>query len=159
MTPPRVEASDLATAMIRFADAIAAVRRNVGEMYRITATEVRAAMWIAVEDRLTPTGLARRLSVTSGATTIIIDHLARAGIARRIANPGDGRSSLLQLTERGQAMVNHELRLLDASLGQAGQIESTVDDAARILTTITSNLRSAGEPLTIVPPVFPNEQF
>lgn len=62
--------------------------------------------------RLTPTRLYQELVLTSGAMTHRVDALARAGLVERIPAPGDRRSSLVGLTERGrevagQAMAAH----------------------------------------------------
>jgi DNA-binding MarR family transcriptional regulator len=62
--------------------------------------------------RLTPTRLYQELVITSGAMTHRIDALVRAGLAERIADPADRRSTLVGLTGRGrelagQAMAAH----------------------------------------------------
>lgn len=62
--------------------------------------------------RLTPTQLYQELVITSGAMTHRIDALVRAGLAQRIADPADRRSTLVGLTSRGrelagQAMAAH----------------------------------------------------
>lgn len=62
--------------------------------------------------RLTPTRLYQELVLTSGAMTHRVDALARAGLVERIPAPGDRRSNLVGLTERGkevagQAMAAH----------------------------------------------------
>ncbi len=62
--------------------------------------------------RLTPTRLYQELVLTSGAMTHRVDALARDGLVERIPVPGDRRSSLVGLTERGkdvagQAMAAH----------------------------------------------------
>jgi DNA-binding MarR family transcriptional regulator len=62
--------------------------------------------------RLTPTRLHQELVLTSGAMTHRVDALARDGLVERIPVPGDRRSSLVGLTDRGravagQAMVAH----------------------------------------------------
>lgn len=55
--------------------------------------------------RLTPTQLYRALMRTSGAITNQLHRLESAGLVRRVADPNDGRSTLVELTEEGRALV------------------------------------------------------
>jgi DNA-binding MarR family transcriptional regulator len=59
--------------------------------------------------RLTPTVLYQELVLTSGAMTHRVDALARAGLAERVPDPDDRRSSLVALTERGRAVVEEAM--------------------------------------------------
>src|ERR671923_2393976 len=56
--------------------------------------------------RLSPTQLYVALMRSSGAMTHRLGSLERAGLVKRVADPGDGRSSLVQLTGRGAALVD-----------------------------------------------------
>ena len=55
--------------------------------------------------RLTPTELYRGLMRTSGAVTNQLHRLESAGLIRRIPDPDDGRSALVELTGAGRALV------------------------------------------------------
>jgi len=50
--------------------------------------------------------LAARLHVTPRNVTGLIDHLERDGLVARVPDPGDRRSVLAHLTERGTARVD-----------------------------------------------------
>jgi len=61
--------------------------------------------------------IATALSITVGGTSKLVDRIEAAGYCARKTNPGDRRSSLLELTaqgtallERGRAVVAEELR-------------------------------------------------
>ena len=54
--------------------------------------------------RLRPTELHSSLMVSSGGMTDRLDRLTEAGLVRRVADPEDGRSLLVELTERGRAL-------------------------------------------------------
>jgi DNA-binding MarR family transcriptional regulator len=56
--------------------------------------------------RLTPTGLYRELVLTSGAMTNRLDVLERAGLVERQPDPDDRRGTLIQLTEKGKAILD-----------------------------------------------------
>jgi DNA-binding MarR family transcriptional regulator len=49
---------------------------------------------------LTQRQLGERLALTSGAITMLVDRLERAGLVRRRPNPGDRRSVLVGLSEQ-----------------------------------------------------------
>jgi DNA-binding MarR family transcriptional regulator len=67
--------------------------------------------------------LAERLAVAKPTLTAIADSLVAAGLARRVAEPGDRRVVRLQLTEAGSVAVRHA----DAIYGEwlAGLLEQT----------------------------------
>jgi DNA-binding MarR family transcriptional regulator len=56
--------------------------------------------------QLTPTVLYRSLLLSSGGLTKILTRLEREGLVERLANPADGRSHLVRLTERGAARLD-----------------------------------------------------
>ena len=56
--------------------------------------------------RLSPTDLYRSLMRTSGAMTHRLKRLEREGLVRRVADPGDARSVLVELTPRGRRLVD-----------------------------------------------------
>jgi MarR family transcriptional regulator, organic hydroperoxide resistance regulator len=87
--------------------------------------------------------LAAELGVSTGGVSKLVDRLESAGLCRRLPNPADRRSSLVELTPAGQRTcagaglaVDEELRgLLTGSLSVAQVSE---------LTSTLRALRSAG---------------
>jgi DNA-binding MarR family transcriptional regulator len=55
---------------------------------------------------LSPTDLYNGLLVSSGAMTNRLERLAAAGLVERVPDPGDGRSLLVALTDKGQQVIN-----------------------------------------------------
>lgn len=55
--------------------------------------------------RLSPTQLYQGLMRTSGAISNRLHRLAADGLIRRVPDPDDGRGMLVELTERGKALV------------------------------------------------------
>jgi DNA-binding MarR family transcriptional regulator len=53
-------------------------------------------------DGLTMSDLSRRLIVSNGATTGVVDKLAKAGLVMRREDPKDGRSVIVRLTRKGR---------------------------------------------------------
>lgn len=60
---------------------------------------------------LTPSQIGERVFVASASLTSILDLLERRGLARREPNPGDRRSTLVEITDKGRATAD---RLLPA---------------------------------------------
>ncbi|MCL6437347.1 MAG: MarR family transcriptional regulator [Rubrobacteraceae bacterium] len=85
----------------------AAVARRVG----LGLSEVAALEHLGAGE-LTPKELGRRLSMSSGAVTALVDRLERAGFAKRYPNPEDRRSSVIRATPRGVAEARRHLRPL-----------------------------------------------
>lgn len=51
---------------------------------------------------MTPRDLARRMLISSGTVTTMVDRLESAGLVERTANPADRRSLLVELTDKGR---------------------------------------------------------
>jgi DNA-binding MarR family transcriptional regulator len=80
-----------------------AIVDGVTEGSDVVGGEFAVASWLNASGHTTPTELARDLGLAPTTLSAIIDRLVRKGQARRIANPDDGRSYLLELTARGKA--------------------------------------------------------
>jgi DNA-binding MarR family transcriptional regulator len=61
--------------------------------------------------------LAAELGISSGGASKLVDRLEARGYCRRLPNPGDRRSSLLELTTAGAALLAVAERIVDAELG------------------------------------------
>ncbi|MEO8779385.1 MAG: MarR family transcriptional regulator [Rhodanobacter sp.] len=127
---------------------------------------VRNAIWSAIEQALQPLDitaaqfvvfnsivkgrgssigeLCRVIGYDSGAMTRLLDRIEKKGLIRRVANPGDRRSYLIELTEESTAVVPKARRLVqkvfesllqDFSESEAAalkaSLEKIVDNAAR----------------------------
>jgi DNA-binding MarR family transcriptional regulator len=66
--------------------------------------------------------VAKGMGVTVGAASKVVDRLEKAGLARRVPNPADGRSSLVLVTPTGKA------RALQGSTVMAGVLSNMMDD-------------------------------
>src|SRR3989337_1363206 len=70
----------------------------------------------AGEDGLTPTQLGRRLSLSSGAVTALVDRMERAGQVERQPNPNDRRSSVVRTLPSGLTAAREHLLPVAADL-------------------------------------------
>lgn len=96
--------AELATAST--AQATATVRLNlaVANQLGLPLTDVQCIGLIA-EGPATPTLLAARLGLTTGATTKVLDRLERGGYAQRAADPADRRRVTVTATPEGLARL------------------------------------------------------
>jgi DNA-binding MarR family transcriptional regulator len=77
----------------------AALARQAG----ISATDLDALEHLEADGPLTQRDLGERLSLTSGAVTMLVDRLERAGWVRRRPHPGDRRYVLIDLSPQAAA--------------------------------------------------------
>jgi DNA-binding MarR family transcriptional regulator len=86
--------------------ATATVRLNlaVANLLGLPLTDVQCIGLLA-DGPATPTVLATRLGLTTGATTKVLDRLERGGYARRAADPADRRRVTVTATAEGLAKL------------------------------------------------------
>ena len=103
-------------------------------------TGVRNAIWSSIERELQPLDitaaqfvvfnsiakgrgttigdLCRVLGYDSGAMTRLLDRIEKKDLLRRVANPNDRRSYLIELTEQSAAVVPQAQRLVQGVFGE-----------------------------------------
>jgi DNA-binding MarR family transcriptional regulator len=99
----------------------------LGELRRRLADECTLARFdllanLERDDGQTPAALSRRMLVTAGNLTGLVDRAERDGVAERRPDPGDRRLSRVWLTDKGRELVQsllpahatHVSELLDA---------------------------------------------
>ena len=67
----------------------------------LNANEFAVYSVIAAEGRIHPTRLAETVGIPATSMSYVISQMEKRGHVRRIANPGDRRSVLLELAARG----------------------------------------------------------
>lgn len=77
---------------------------------------------------LRPTELYRSLMISSGGLTARLDRLVRGGMITRPPSPGDGRSLLVQLTDRGRTAAEAAFR---EDMGVEAGMLAVLTDAER----------------------------
>lgn len=84
--------------------------------------QVLTNLLLAGETPRSPSDLATTLMVTTGAMTNVLDRLEEAGLVRRVRNPDDRRSVIVEATEAGVATWHH-------AVNELGEGEATVVSA------------------------------
>jgi DNA-binding MarR family transcriptional regulator len=86
--------------------------------------------------------IAAALSITVGGVSKIIDRLEAAGYCARRANPGDRRSSIIELTGTGQARLAEVTRTVETELARR-LAPALPDRSAAEFTGLLTRLRAA----------------
>lgn len=103
---------------------------------------------------LTPSQVSDRVLIASATMTATLDLLERHGWIRRVANPDDRRSTLIEITTDGQAAADQLLpgiRTLEKSILSAltpGERDHLLDLLAKILARTAQVAAGQPEPLT-----------
>lgn len=135
---------------IRLIRSIDSVRHRLATLDQLGPTEVRAVSRIGQAGQVTPKMLATSLEMTTGAVTAILDRLETAGMLRRLPNPADRRSTLVELTAEGQAVSDRmyvEFNQVVASVttfldgDSIGTVTEFLEQAADALYTLAASDR------------------
>lgn len=103
---------------------------------------------------LTPSQVSDRVLIASATMTATLDLLERHGWIRRVANPDDRRSTLIEITTDGRAAADQLLpgiRMLEKSILSAltpGERDHLLDLLAKILARTAQVAAGQPEPLT-----------
>jgi DNA-binding MarR family transcriptional regulator len=85
----------------------------------------------------TPTGLAEFLATTKGTASQTIKSLEQKGFVRRAQHETDRRKCLLELTERGRAVLARDpLRRIEAAAAGCAEVDLAIETLARLVRQI-----------------------
>jgi DNA-binding MarR family transcriptional regulator len=126
-------------------------RNALAAELEVSTSEITALGHLHTDGALTPSDLGRRMDLTSGSVTSLLDRLEHAGLAVREPNPDDARSLLVHATPIGRHAVHGAYEEFEASV--AGVLnrfpELGADVLAAFLSALSDELRnrqlSAGE--------------
>ncbi len=90
----------------------------------VSASEFAVTSSLAILGTTTPTELARLLGLSPTTLSAMLKRLAARGQVRRSRHPGDGRSSVLALTARGERTNRRNLERFAAA---AGRLRANLD--------------------------------
>ncbi len=127
--------ADLALTMwVKLARASATFGRLAGrdiEQYGLTQPQFGVLEMLGHLGPLTTGDIGKRMLVTGGCTTVILDNLEKDGLIERIRNSEDRRVINVQLTARGQATFK---RIFPKHAGRITELASvlTEEDQARL---------------------------
>ena len=100
------------------------VETEVQRTHGVPLAWVEVMQVTAGQPRCRVMDIARALSITVGGASKVVDRLETAGLCRRLPNPTDRRSNLLELTQPGRSL------LAAANLTFAAALADCLKDAA-----------------------------
>jgi DNA-binding MarR family transcriptional regulator len=102
----------------------------------LTVAQLKSLFFISNEGSTNFTKLAEALRVTSSNVTGIVDRLVGQGLVSRRENPENRRMSVLQSTEKGEALLTS---LRERTIGQLSELLSCLSEEQ--LSTLAQGLR------------------
>ena len=101
---------------------------------------------------LTPSELADRTGAPLTTVSDRVRRLVAAGDVRRVPNPADGRSHLLQLTKRGDTSWRNGWPALQKTIREISEnLERPVDEVHDVLEDLIAALRKTSSTLNTIP--------
>ncbi len=100
-----------------------AVDKRLREVHGLPLARFEPMQVIARTPQCRVNDIAEALSITVGGTSKIVDRIEASGLCRRLPDPDDGRSSLIELTPAGQRL------LADATKTFIGELEQRIGSA------------------------------
>jgi len=103
---------------------------------------------LAREDGQTLASLSRRMLVTAGNLTGLVDRAERDGVVERRADPADRRLSRVYLTRDGRALIDELIPAHASHVSDllAGLSESERQELRRLLGKLRDSLAAEGKP-------------
>jgi MarR family transcriptional regulator, organic hydroperoxide resistance regulator len=94
------------------------VNRRLRSQFGLSAVLIELMTTIADMPGCRVHDLATRLGVSTGGASKLVDRLEAAGLCRRLPNPSDRRSSLVELTDDGGRTCARATRAVDEELDE-----------------------------------------
>lgn len=122
---------ELAVAVRDYQRAVDEMDEAASAHFGVNRSDARALDLLESEGPLPAGELARRLNLSPGAVTTLVDRLERAGYARRVRSRADRRRVDVELTDRAHEMAAH----LYGPIAQAGMaaLEDYQDEELRLV--------------------------
>jgi MarR family transcriptional regulator, organic hydroperoxide resistance regulator len=130
------------------AQLVAAVDLRLRSEFGLSLVLFESMTVIAEAERCRVQDLAAGLDVSAGGASKLVDRLGAFGYCRRLPNPSDRRSSLLELTVAGQRVLAETRRSVDEELERLlGGVLSSAQ--IRQLSATLADLRFSGPSLPL----------
>lgn len=127
-----------------FLRAVDAAYEGFAQQQNLHPTDVRCLIYLDDQAAaVSPKTIAEQLKLSSGSTTALLDRLEKAGLVRRLPNPADRRSLLIELVEDADHVLPALRRLRDSLHHSADRLSES--EVAVIISFLNSLSRSAHE--------------
>jgi DNA-binding MarR family transcriptional regulator len=144
----RYTPKETALATRRLDMALAQMHAVVGGQLGLDALELLAVEHLGMEGEMGPSELARRVHVTTGATTALVDRLVAHGYVTRETHPSDRRKLLVRLTPQARHKAHlHVLPMADEVVALAADLsDEERETVGRFLDDLVAVLRRCSGP-------------
>lgn len=116
MTERHYTPMEVARAARRLDLSLAEMHLDLARTMNMTPAELLALAHMGMDGSLSPSDLAKRLHMRSGAITALLDRLTEHGHVVREPHRSDRRKLVVRLTEEGRRATMHELRPMVAEV-------------------------------------------
>ena len=154
---------EVVQALRRIIRAVDLHSRRLEEASGLTAPQLAALQEAQREGPTSPGELARRIHLSAGTVSGILQRLERRGLVRRVPDPGDRRRRWIEVTHEGREVLLGAPALLQDRLRQAlGGLEDweqtqLLSGLQRIASMMDASELSASPHLTLTDPAPPPE--
>ncbi len=114
-------------------------RHEAAQFYGLSVLEAQAIGHLSAEPELGAGELARRLNLTPGSVTALVDRLQQAALIERRPHPSDRRRTLITLSDRGRGLAQDSYRWFDHALDDIHPDD--FPEVTRLLSLLAVNLR------------------
>jgi DNA-binding MarR family transcriptional regulator len=115
---------------------------RIVEGSEVTPAEYAVTSWLNVVGSATPGDISRVLGITPTTLSAMIERLVRKKQIKRVRNPDDGRSYLLEPTARGKATnARNGARFQETLAELRGNLEGPPEEILEAMRTLEEGLR------------------
>lgn len=93
---------ELTHELLAFFNGFSSWENSIVRASELTVSEAHAIEVLGEHEKINMKGLAQKLGVTTGTTTVTVDRLEKKNLARRESTKEDRRVNLISLTEHGR---------------------------------------------------------
>lgn len=105
------EHDDLAHQLVELYEKMSSWEHCVVRDQELTLPQMHTLEILGANGPLRMKELAQKMGVTTGTLTVLVDRLEGNGTVRRVPNPSDRRSYMVELTERGTGLYEEHDKL------------------------------------------------
>ncbi|WP_407313312.1 MarR family winged helix-turn-helix transcriptional regulator [Desulfosporosinus sp. SB140] len=104
---------ELTNELLTFFNGFSSWENSIVRSSELTVSEAHALEVLGEQEKINMKGLAQRLGVTTGTTTVTVDRLEKKNLARRESTKEDRRVNLISLTDIGKKVFeeHHDFHL------------------------------------------------
>lgn len=144
---PLRESDNVLFQLFRTQQAIRPLMAEVVEGTGVSGDEYGVLGVIGFLGPITPTDLARRLGMAPTTVSVYAARFLERGHARRLPNPSDGRSYLLEVTDEGRSVVHTIAPRINTAIGRLREAsDRPLGDIFEALVAMEEAARRAAAP-------------